>query len=152
MLTPRRQNNVEELYSLFKFLGIRPLNDWDEFNRTINKPVKSGKSVRAMKRLQVVLRAIMLRRLKTDVINGKAIVDLPPKTVEVVACEFDEQERAFYETIEDKVKATFNKIENAGEVMSNYVIILVLLLRLRQGARLRFCLLSGVLMLSASCR
>jgi SNF2 family DNA or RNA helicase len=48
-----RQNNVEELYSLFKFLRIRPLNDWDHFNTHINKPVKSGKSARAMKRLQV---------------------------------------------------------------------------------------------------
>lgn len=50
-----RQNNVEELYSLLNFLRIRPLNDWETFNNQINKPVKSGKSVRAMKRLQVLI-------------------------------------------------------------------------------------------------
>lgn len=48
-----RQNNVEELFSLLKFLQIRPLNDWETFNRQINKPVKSGRSQRAMKRLHV---------------------------------------------------------------------------------------------------
>lgn len=48
-----RQNNVEELYSLLKFLRIRPLNDWQTFNEQINKPVKSGRSVTAMKRLHV---------------------------------------------------------------------------------------------------
>ncbi|KAF8752293.1 SNF2 family N-terminal domain [Rhizoctonia solani] len=64
------QNSVEELYSLFKFLGVRPLNDWDEFRTTIAQPVKQGRSTRAMKRLHIVLKAIMLRRTKDMTING----------------------------------------------------------------------------------
>jgi SNF2 family DNA or RNA helicase len=48
-----RQNNVEELYSLLKFLRIKPLSDWQTFNEQISKPVKSGYSIRAMKRLHV---------------------------------------------------------------------------------------------------
>ncbi|KZW00364.1 hypothetical protein EXIGLDRAFT_761716 [Exidia glandulosa HHB12029] len=55
------QNNVEELYAFFKFLKIRPLNDWPTFNESINKPVKAGRTARAMKRLQIVLQAVMLR-------------------------------------------------------------------------------------------
>jgi SNF2 family DNA or RNA helicase len=47
------QNNVEELYSLFRFLNIRPLNDWHEFDEKINKPMKGGASTAPMKRLQV---------------------------------------------------------------------------------------------------
>ena len=47
-----RQNSVEELYSLLKFLQVRPLNDWQTFNE-INKPVKAGRQVRAMKRLHI---------------------------------------------------------------------------------------------------
>ncbi|KAF8266996.1 P-loop containing nucleoside triphosphate hydrolase protein [Lactarius quietus] len=62
------QNNVEELYSLLKFLRIKPLNEWQTFNEQISKPLKSGRSAVAMKRLhvplKVVLRAIMLRRHK----------------------------------------------------------------------------------------
>jgi SNF2 family DNA or RNA helicase len=48
-----RQNTVEELYSLIKFLRIRPLNDWHTFNEQIAKPVKSGRPGRALKRLHV---------------------------------------------------------------------------------------------------
>lgn len=49
-----RQNNVSELYSLIKFLRIKPLSNWDTFNAQIAKPVNSGKGAsRAMKRLQV---------------------------------------------------------------------------------------------------
>jgi len=49
-----RQNNVEELYSLFKFLRIKPLNNWSQFNEKIAKPIKSGRGgIRAMRRLQV---------------------------------------------------------------------------------------------------
>lgn len=48
-----RQNTVEELYSLIKFLRVRPLNDWHTFNEQIAKPVKGGRPVRALKRLHV---------------------------------------------------------------------------------------------------
>jgi SNF2 family DNA or RNA helicase len=49
-----RQNNVTELYSLIKFLRIKPLSIWEEFNDKIAKPVKNGRGAnRAMKRLQV---------------------------------------------------------------------------------------------------
>ena len=51
-----RQNNVTELYSLLKFLRIKPLSNWDTFNTQIAKPVTSGRGAgRAMKRLQVCL-------------------------------------------------------------------------------------------------
>jgi SNF2 family DNA or RNA helicase len=47
---------VVELYSLIKFLRIKPLSNWDTFNTQIAKPVKSGRGAnRAMKRLQVSL-------------------------------------------------------------------------------------------------
>ena len=127
------QNNVEELYSLLKFLRIRPLNDWDTFNNQINKPVKSGKSVRAMKRLHVVLKAIMLRRRKDTLINGRPIIELPPRIVDIISCEFDDDEREFYNAIQEKVESTFNKFAQTGEVMRNITTVLVLLLRLRQG-------------------
>ena len=49
-----RQNNIEELFSLLKFLRIRPLNDWVTFNSQIAQPIKQGRGAgRAMKRLQV---------------------------------------------------------------------------------------------------
>lgn len=47
------QNNVEELYPLFKFLRIRPLNDWTEFKTKISDPVKKNRTKGAMLRLHV---------------------------------------------------------------------------------------------------
>lgn len=51
-----RQNEVTELFSLLKFLHIKPFCDFERFNSEIAKPVKSGRGVnRAMKKLQVRL-------------------------------------------------------------------------------------------------
>ena len=52
-----RQNNVEEIFSLIKFLRISPLNDWPTFNTQIAKPVKAGKPGRALKRLQACVQS-----------------------------------------------------------------------------------------------
>ncbi|KAI0299413.1 SNF2 family N-terminal domain-containing protein [Multifurca ochricompacta] len=127
------QNNVEELYSLLKFLRIKPLNDWQTFNEQINKPVKSGRSVRAMKRLHVVLRAVMLRRRKTDVLNGKPLIELPERHLSIVPCTFDEDERQFYFALENKIDEAMQKFVKNNEVMKNYTNVMVLLLRLRQA-------------------
>ncbi|TFY74691.1 hypothetical protein EWM64_g9322 [Hericium alpestre] len=127
------QNSVEDIFAFLKFLRIRPLNEWQTFNEQIFKPVKSGKSVRAMKRLHVVLKAIMLRRRKTDMINGKPLIDLPARSVEVLQCEFDDDERAFYHSVENRIEEQMNKLLKSGDVMKNYTHVLVLLLRLRQA-------------------
>lgn len=84
----------------------------------------------------------MLRRLKTDMLDGKPLVDLPARVVETVNCEFDSEERAFYNALQDKMELAFNKFMDAGTVMNNYTAVLTLLLRLRQGLSMLF-LVSG---------
>ncbi|KAF8872465.1 SNF2 family N-terminal domain-containing protein [Infundibulicybe gibba] len=126
------QNNVVELYSLIKFLRIKPLSNWDTFNNQIAKPVKSGRGAsRAMKRLQVVLKQIMLRRRKDQTLNGKALIELPKRLVNVVSCPFDSSERAFYDALEGKMESVIEKLMGKGG--SNYIGVLLLLLRLRQA-------------------
>ncbi|KAF9511453.1 hypothetical protein BS47DRAFT_1373028 [Hydnum rufescens UP504] len=113
--------------------SIRPLNDWDNFNTRIAKPVKAGKSKNAMKRLHVVLQATMLRRTKDQMLNGEPLIVLPDRTVEVITCQFDREEREFYAALEARTNLSLNKFIERGEVMNNYTSILVLLLRLRQA-------------------
>ena len=63
------QNSVEELYSLFKFLRTRPLDRWQTFREQIVQPIKEGRTKIAMKRLHLLLKAIMLRRTKDGTIG-----------------------------------------------------------------------------------
>ncbi|OCF42130.1 hypothetical protein I317_04101 [Kwoniella heveanensis CBS 569] len=127
------QNNVEELFSLFKFLRARPLDDWETFRERIGILVKNGQVKLAMKRLHIVLKAIMLRRTKDATIDGKKILNLPGRTVQVTPCAFDAEERAFYDALEKKTELTFNKFVRSGTAMANYTSVLTLLLRLRQA-------------------
>lgn len=141
----RLQNNIEELYPLFAFLRIRPLNDWDYFKNTIAKPVKEGRTKLAMKKLQVrttrsiisesrtlltfrptpqlVLGSIMLRRLKTAEVNGKKILNLPARTVTVVKCLFDDDEWTFYKALAERTALRMSKVHFAhsqGSVNKSY--------------------------------
>jgi SNF2 family DNA or RNA helicase len=86
-----------------------------------------------MRKLQAVLKAILLRRTKTSLIDGKPIITLPKKTEEFQHVVFDEDQQAFYKALESKTKLDFNKYMKAGTVGKNYSNILVLLLRLRQA-------------------
>jgi SNF2 family DNA or RNA helicase len=87
---------------------------------------------KAMTKLQALLKAILLRRTKTSLIDGKPIINLPPKTEEIQHVVFSEDERAFYNALESKTQLHFNRYMRAGTVGKNYSNILVLLLRLRQ--------------------
>jgi len=149
-----RQNNVTELYSLIKFLRIKPLSNWDTFNEQIAKPVGNGRGAsRAMKRLQVrlffiillatyphapqvVLQQIMLRRRKDQTLNGEVLIKLPKRTVQVISCKFDDSESRFYDALESKMEGVIEKLMSSGQGNSSYISVLLLLLRLRQGISL----------------
>ncbi|KAG2134132.1 SNF2 family N-terminal domain-containing protein [Suillus clintonianus] len=127
------QNTVDELFSLLKFLRVRPLNDWQNFNEQIAQPIKAGRPVRALKRLHVVLQSIMLRRTKDFVLNGKPIISLPARHLSVVQCKFDSDEQAFYNTLSQRMTNELDKLVQANEASKNYTHVLLMLLRLRQA-------------------
>lgn len=130
------QNNVTELYSLIHFLRIKPYNESEKFSKDFTRPLKGNYDEakrRAMRQLQALLKAILLRRTKTSKIDGKPILQLPPKTTQEQRAVFSEDEREFYKALESKTQLTFNRYLKAGTVGRNYSNILVLLLRLRQA-------------------
>ncbi|KAI4249743.1 MAG: hypothetical protein L6R40_000532 [Gallowayella cf. fulva] len=130
------QNNVTELYSLIRFLRIRPYNDFTRFSRDFSKPLKSsyqGDRSRAMQKLQALLKAILLRRDKKSTIDGKPILNLPERTTESQHAVLSEAEQEFYQAVQSQTQLQFNKYLRAGTVGRNYSNVLVLLLRLRQA-------------------
>ncbi len=68
--------------------------------------------------LQVVLKAVMLRRTKDATIDGKPILTLPPRIVNVVPCQFDKAEREFYDALEKKTSLTFNKVRDQRRLVN----------------------------------
>ena len=129
-------NNVGELYSLIRFLRIKPYNSLERFNRDFTNPLKrdsDGGKGKAMQQLQALLKAILLRRTKKSEIDGKPILSLPERTTEAQHAAFDEDEQAFYRALETQTQLQFNKYLKAGTVGRNYSNVLVLLLRLRQA-------------------
>jgi SNF2 family DNA or RNA helicase len=69
------QNNVDELYSLLRFLKIQPLSDYSTFKKTISVPIMNGDTQIAMSRLKAVLMAVMLRRTKSVLSTADATKD-----------------------------------------------------------------------------
>ncbi|KAG0034906.1 hypothetical protein BGZ81_002313 [Podila clonocystis] len=128
------QNTITELYSLMRFLKIKPYCDWDEFRNKIVNPMKRTEGYsKAMQRVQALMKAVCLRRTKTCKIDGKPILELPPRNVEKVSIPFSVDEKAFYDALETRTRERFNAYVKAGTVMKNYSNVLVLLLRLRQA-------------------
>lgn len=127
------QNSLDELYSLIKFLRIPPYCDWLKFKSDIIDVVKSSHHKRGYRRLQVLMKAMCLRRTKDATIDGRKVLELPPRNVTTVTATFTPEEREFYSALEQQARIRFNKFLLAGTVMKNYSSILVLLLRLRQA-------------------
>ena len=130
------QNNVTELFSLIHFLRIKPYCEADRFSRDFTRPLKCSSDnakTKAMRQLQALLKAILLRRTKKSQIDGKPILNLPERTTEPAHAAFNQDERDFYSALESRTQLQFNKYLKAGTVGRNYSNILVLLLRLRQA-------------------
>ncbi|KAM3295517.1 hypothetical protein ACQJBY_038042 [Aegilops geniculata] len=126
------QNNLEDLYSLFRFLKVEPWRNWGLWNKLVQKPFEEGDE-RGLKLVQTILKPVMLRRTKhsTDK-EGRPILTLPPANIEVKYCDLSESEKDFYEALFRRSKVKFDQFVEQGKVLHNYASILELLLRLRQ--------------------
>uniref|UniRef100_A0A1D1YZL0 Putative ATP-dependent helicase C23E6.02 n=1 Tax=Anthurium amnicola TaxID=1678845 RepID=A0A1D1YZL0_9ARAE len=126
------QNTVDDLYSYFRFLRYDPYASYNSFSSIIKIPIARDPAV-GYKKLQAVLRTIMLRRTKGTLLDGKPIINLPPKTIMLKKIDFSNEERAFYSRLEAESQEKFKGYADAGTVKQNYVNILLMLLRLRQA-------------------
>ncbi|KAK9106280.1 hypothetical protein Syun_022291 [Stephania yunnanensis] len=126
------QNSVEDLYSYFRFLKYDPYAKFQSFCSSIRYPIGRN-AVNGYKKLQAILKTIMLRRTKGSLIDGKPIINLPPKIVHLIKVDFSTEERAFYSKLEADSRSQFKAYAAAGTLKQNYANILIMLLRLRQA-------------------
>ncbi|KAJ1279353.1 hypothetical protein BS78_04G149100 [Paspalum vaginatum] len=126
------QNNLEDLYSLLRFLRVEPWRNWALWNKLVQRPYEEGDE-KGLKLVQSILKPIMLRRTKNSTDKeGRPILNLPPANIEVKYCVLSEAEKDFYEALFKRSKVKFDQFVEQGRVLHNYASILELLLRLRQ--------------------
>lgn len=134
------QNNIEELFPMIRFLQINPYQNEQKFRMDIVLPLKNQASDkydrydgnRAMKKIQVLLKAILLRRTKDSEIDGKPILSLPPKIINLDHVVMNNDELTFYQDLEGKTAKKAERMLNEKKQVGTYSNILTLLLRLRQ--------------------
>ncbi|RWW09891.1 hypothetical protein GW17_00026596 [Ensete ventricosum] len=116
------QNAVDDLYSYFRFLRYDPFATYKSFCSLIKIPI-SRNPTNGYKKLQAVLKTVMLRRTKGDfnsyycsgltgmfiMIDGKPIITLPTKTITLKKVEFSEEERTFYTNLEAESREKFKR-------------------------------------------
>lgn len=83
------QNRLTDIFSLLRFLKVRPYDDLQTFQEQILRPWKSKMDEDALKRLQSIMKAIAIRRTRT-------VIALPDRIEHTEEICFTDEERAIY--------------------------------------------------------
>ncbi|WOL07214.1 hypothetical protein Cni_G15952 [Canna indica] len=126
------QNSIDDLYSYFRFLKCDPYSVYSSFCAAIKYPISKNSSS-GYRKLQAVLKTLLLRRTKGTVLDGEPILKIPPKSICLTQVEFSQEERDFYSKLEADSQQQFKVFAATGTLRQNYASILMLLLRLRQA-------------------
>jgi SNF2 family DNA or RNA helicase len=110
-------NRLWDFYAFFLFLRIPYWHDLSSFKRSIaNLEAKNRKffslicpvvnntrhvhlATLAVKKIQEILSFVMLRRLKSTIIDGEPLLQLPEKKVVLTRLEFSQEERQIYDMV-----------------------------------------------------
>ncbi|KAK9679976.1 DNA helicase rad5, partial [Basidiobolus ranarum] len=99
---------LEDLFSLVRFLRFEPWCYYSFWRQFITIPFEK-KDVNALNVVQSILEPLVLRRQKSTLgTDGKPIVELPEKKIDIEYIEFSPQEQDVYDRYE--VKKSFVSI------------------------------------------
>ncbi|KAF1966697.1 hypothetical protein BU23DRAFT_543945 [Bimuria novae-zelandiae CBS 107.79] len=127
-------NRLEDLFSLVRFLKVEPWANFSFWKTFITVPFESGEFIRALDVVQTVLEPLVLRRTKDmKTPDGKALVPLPPRSIEVERLQLSEDEKSVYDHIYARARSVFNANAEKGTLLKSYTTIFAQILRLRQS-------------------
>ena len=138
------ENNLTELWSLFRFINPRLLGSLKQFTERFVKPIesasfqsdrsiqgnehsqKNSEANEASEALRQIIAPFMLRRLKTDVLT-----ELPSRTEVNIHVELSKEEMALYEAI--RQKAIENLLSTDDKPGQKRIKVLAEIMRLRRA-------------------
>lgn len=121
------QNNTSDLYAQFNFLNPGLLGNREYFNREFAVPIDKLGSQQKTSELKKLIYPFTLRRTK-----GQVAKDLPDKTVSVLWCTMEAEQRRLYNHYRDGYKKRLlTRIDEEG-IGKSGMEVLEALLRLRQ--------------------
>ncbi|KIW10369.1 hypothetical protein PV08_11331 [Exophiala spinifera] len=85
------QNRLADIFSLLRFLKVHPYDDLRTFEEQILRPWKSKTDENALKRLQLIMKAISIRR-------PRAVIALPDRSEHTEEVVFTDEERGVYDS------------------------------------------------------
>ncbi|GBE90155.1 hypothetical protein SCP_1900040 [Sparassis crispa] len=109
-------NTLADIYGLIR--------DWEDFNAYYIAKVQLEDAPLAGLRAQEVLKPLLLRRMKGAQLEGRPLLQLPEKDIELVMLDFSEEERELYDSFEKRAQIQINRFIRVG--------VQVLILRLRR--------------------
>ncbi|XP_034935970.1 transcription termination factor 2-like [Chelonus insularis] len=87
-------NKQMDLYSILKFLRCSPFDDLKIWRRWVDNRDEAG-----YRRLTTLMKTLLLRRTKKELIAKKLIQPLPDKLSQIIPIEMDPDERVVYEKV-----------------------------------------------------
>jgi superfamily II DNA or RNA helicase len=123
------ENNLTDLYSLFRFLNPSFFGSEKSFIQRYLKPIQENGDKEALRDLKARIYPFMLRRIKRDVLK-----DLPDKTEETAYIELEEPHLALYHQRRQEYKGLIDGIIEKGELSKSSLIIFKALAELRRLA------------------
>lgn len=121
------QNNTSDLFAQFNFLNPGLLGNREFFNREFAHPIDKLGSREKTQQLQRMIHPFTLRRTKEQVAK-----DLPDKTVTVLWCTMDSEQRRLYNSYRDNYRNLLLKRIDEEGIAKSGIYVLEGLLRLRQ--------------------
>ena len=123
------ENNLTELYALFRFLNPSMFGASDEFTRNYVVPIQKNNDKEALNELKKKIYPFILRRLKKDVLN-----ELPEKVEQTLYVDMNDEQKLFYEQRRRFYHETIKAQIAANGIQKSQFFILQALSELRQIA------------------
>jgi len=126
-------NRLEDLSSLLHFIKLEPWGNFSFFRSFVTIPF-TKKDPKSLVVVQTIIESVLLRReKKIKDPDGKPIVSLPPKHIDLAYLELNPKERIIYDMVYENAKSEYIECLGQGTVLKNVTVILAILMRLRQA-------------------